>query len=316
MTHSFRIRFIRSPRDTINMDSPSWEIISPDEGIPITFRSRDKSTPVSQSRYLILQSSGWASEEDALRAGQRYQDALMLSLARLRIGADFGSRAPKSFVTEYGLSILEQQVGQKVLNDIHGLMTFQSEAEPRLVSSEFSGLVRGVQQEQFERVFSDAIQRHREISDRERLSLELFNASFFQDSEDARFLLLVIAVEALLEPSSRSEAAIEHVENMLTLTRESHLLSKEEKKSIDSSLRWLRQESINQTGQKLADNRLGARTYGGHKARTFFSKCYRLRSRLVHGLVPIPTREEIGLAAANMEVFVSDLLSGSLLDIE
>ncbi len=315
MPYSFRIRFVRSPRDTINIDSPSWEIISPDEGIPITFRSREKNTPVSQSRYLILQSSGWASGEDALRAGQRYQDALMLSLARLRIGADFGSRAPKSFVTEYGLSMLEQQKGQNVLNDVHGLMTFKSDAQPLFVSAKVSP-VRGVQQEQFERIFSYAIQRPREISDRERLSLELFNASFFQSSEDARFLLLVMAVEALIETSPRSKAAIEHVEDLLKITFESQYLSKEEKKSISSTLQYLRQESINQSGQKLAKERLESRKYGELEAQRFFSKCYHLRSRLVHGAVPMPSREKVSIAAAHMEMFVSDLLSGTLKDIE
>jgi len=40
----------------------------------------------------------------------------------------------------------------------------------------------------------------------------------------------------------------------------------------------------------------------------FFQHCYDLRSRLMHGAHPLPARAEIDLAAANMEVMLSDLL--------
>jgi len=71
-------------------------------------------------------------------------------------------------------------------------------------------------------------------------------------------------------------------------------------------------ESINHTGRKLATTRLGSQHYGGKDADSFFSYCYGIRSRLVHGQQPIPDRAEVGSAAASLEVFVSDLLAGEL----
>jgi hypothetical protein len=103
---------------------------------------------------------------------------------------------------------------------------------------------------------------------------------------------------------------------MINATEESASLSAEEKRSLLGSLTWLKCESINQTGRKLASDRLGDRKYMEKKAPAFFSYCYGIRSRLVHGEHPLPTQQEIGSVVAQLEVFVSDLLSGDLRDIE
>ena len=53
----------------------------------------------------------------------------------------------------------------------------------------------------------------------------------------------------------------------------------------------------------------------GLDARKFFKVCYEIRSRLVHGQAPRPTRDEVGAVAAHLENFVGDLLSGPLLEL-
>lgn len=79
------------------------------------------------------------------------------------------------------------------------------------------------------------------------------------------------------------------------------------------SLNWLYKESISQAGRKLAD-RLTGHNYMDMDAKKFFTYCYGLRSKLVHGSVPRPTREEVDLASVDLESFVGDLLSGPLLE--
>ncbi len=99
------------------------------------------------------------------------------------------------------------------------------------------------------------------------------------------------------------------------LARAAESLSDSEKQSMCSSLAWLLNESIGQTGRKLVEAELGERHYMDMPAGKFFTHCYTLRSRLVHGLYPLPTRDEIGTAAANLEVLVSDLLADDLREI-
>jgi hypothetical protein len=86
-------------------------------------------------------------------------------------------------------------------------------------------------------------------------------------------------------------------------------LSAEEKRSLVGGLRELRRESISSAGRRLAAERLGERTYMEMPAAKFFAHCYDLRSRLVHGGEPRPSRQEVGSAAAALGVFVSELLT-------
>ena len=311
---SFRVRFHRSPSDTINFCASTWEW-KINENIPsLLLSAHKKDTDINDSEIWVFQSNGWPSEDEAHRAASMYLDALALTLVRLRIGADFGNRAPKSRFTHYGLAMLESQSGHRVLNDVHGLIVYESEPTPYFVSGK-ANCVLGKPQDQFEKIFSHALTSNRRLTERERLSLELFNTSFFQKSNESRILLLVMAIEALLEPSPRSSVAASYVESIIETTNSSKVLCSKEKKSLLGSLQWLRYESINQTGRKLAEDCLKGRTYMNKEAPSFFSYCYNLRSRLVHGTPPFPSQQEIGSAVSPLVMFVSDILSGELREV-
>jgi hypothetical protein len=210
--------------------------------------------------------------------------------------------------------MLEEQSGFRVLNDVHGLMLYESEPPPHFAKLDARAL-RGVSQKHFEQVFARALEEAEALTEKEQLALELFNASFFQQAVEPRFIMLVMAIEALLDLPPRSAAAVAHVESMMQLTQQSASLTPDEKTSLLGSLKWLKCESINQAGRRIATDRLGARRYMDKEAPTFFSYCYHIRSRLVHGTHPLPTREEVGSAVGQLEVFVSDMVSGSLRDI-
>lgn len=75
----------------------------------------------------------------------------------------------------------------------------------------------------------------------------------------------------------------------------------------------MRQESIGQAGRRLA-RALGSRQYMNLAADKFFTRCYTLRSRLVHGSHPRPTGEEIDSYALGLERLLSELLAGTLRD--
>jgi hypothetical protein len=211
--------------------------------------------------------------------------------------------------------MFEQQFGERILNDTHGLMLFETQPMPRFALVNIPRVIRGIPQHRFEAVFSFAMSQECAISDRERVSFDLFNSSFFQQSADSRFILLIVAVESLLEPQPRSDDATQHVEHLIALTQASNLLHPNEKDSMIGSLQWLRKESIGQAGRRFAHERLGMRRYMELDAAKFFSYVYDLRSRLVHGATPYPTRDEISSVVASLEVFVSDLLSLPLLEV-
>jgi hypothetical protein len=248
---------------------------------------------------------------------------MMRTLACLGMGADFGLRRSSggAVFTSEGLSWAREMFGlsadQRILDDVHGLMVFETAPPPRFVSGASDvTLIQATPGGRFERVFKWAISHPYTLSEKERLSLELYNASFFEWSQQARFLLLIMAVEALLDLAPRSENARVHVEHLIGLTEASTDLTSDEKQSLLGSLKWLLDESIGQAGRKLARERLGTRQYMGQSAAKFFTHCYKMRSALVHGNIPAPTQREIQRTAPELELFVSHLLAGPLLLIE
>ena len=309
--YTFRIRFNRSPRDTLQTEASELSVPVPDERISVVLRAGQTDRKIHDSNQLVLAGEGYETEKKAMEAGLQFQTALMIALARVRIGADFGQRAAKGVVTEYGLRWLEEQIGQRALNDVHGLMVFPSEPKPRFALINVEA-IRGVNSESFQRTLLASIKLQPSLGERDLLAYVLFNASFFQPTSDSRFLLLVMAIEALIEPASRSSEAQEHVDRLIEQTR-SASIPEGEKNSMIGTLRWLRHESINQAGRRLASSRLDDRSYNEQSAPDFFTYCYQLRSNLVHGRFARATFEEVGNAAGALEVFVADLLTSPIL---
>lgn len=307
LTYSFRIRFKQSPTDKFQTESTELELCAGTLASPLRLVNPSQGQPILQAEELVLTQSGHQSREAAEAAGERFQAALMLALARHRVGADFGSRAPKGVWTGHGLTWLEQQTGIRILNSVHGIMVYQTEPEPRFAMIKAKSF-RGVDPPTFCRTFQEAMTRKLPLTDRDFLALSLFNTSFFQRSGDSRFLMLMMAIEALLELPLRSASAQEHVESMIALTRQADI-SQTEKDSMIGSLKWLSRESISQTGRLLMQQHLGQRMYLDMTAPDFFTHCYRLRSNLVHGNKPYPTFDKISSTVGHLEVMVSDLLT-------
>jgi len=277
------------------------------EQLSIALRARKDELTIKESDQLALIGTGYDSIDEANIAGIEFQNALMVALASVRVGADFGDRAAKGMFTGYGLKWAEKLFNRKVLNNIHGLMTYQSDQEIRFVSMN-GDLVRGTTLESFMLAFTNAIKKKPTITKRDLLAYSLFNGSFFQPKADSWFLLLVMAVEALIELAPRSTEATNHITSLIQETKSSEL-EENEKNSIIGSLRWLKKESINQSCKRLINKQLGNTIYADKTAEKFFTYCYNLRSDLVHGNIPTPTFKEIGSAAATLEVLVSDLLT-------
>lgn len=307
MDYSFRIRFNRSPTDTIQAETNELVLPTNDSRPSIVLRARQDDLKILDSDQLAVVGSGYESPQDAEVQGREVRKALTVALARVRVGADFGDRAAKGMFTEHGLKWVEQQIGQRALNNVHGLMVFETLPKPRFASTN-ARMTRGTTPESFLSAYAKSLEISPTISQREELSYTLFNASFFQPTADSRFLLLIMAIEALIQPELRSDESLAHVDSLIQQTKNADLTA-QEKSSMLGTLRWLRFESINQAGRRIVTERIGSRTFIEMTAADFFTHCYQIRSNLVHGNLPIPTLEEIGGVAATLEVFVSELLT-------
>lgn len=159
MTYSFRIRFIRSPTDTIQTEALELHVSVPGENTSITLKHLTPEQPIKDAEQLAMSGHGYSSSQEAMEAGQKYQSALMVALARVRVGADFGQRAARGVYTEHGLKLLEQQVGHRVLNSTHGLMVFATDPKPRFAAVSVKA-IRGTNADAFQVLLLEAISKH------------------------------------------------------------------------------------------------------------------------------------------------------------
>ena len=306
MHYSFRIRVNRSLGCTLQTDSSEIYIAAPEANISLFLRAASADKSIKDAEQWALFGEGYTSESEAEEAGMRFQDALMITLAKMRIGVDFGERSPKGAVTEYALGLL-QKGGKRFLNDVHGLQVYLSEPKPRFIRVGIPTLTSGSPLLTFQNEFHGAIVQNRRLTDRERLAFSLFNASFFETRAESRFLLLVMAVEVIIEPLPKSRKAVQHVDRFIEETKHAPL-NPDERVSLIGSSKWLRNESISKAGKRLVSERLGDKNYNDIAAPAFFSRVYSMRSRLVHGGTPFPTFSQISGMAAHLTEFVSDLL--------
>lgn len=306
--YSFRIRFVMPPSERLEIDEDDIDL---SEFYPHALHlvSGNPGKGIREASDLVLRASGFPTEPEARDAGEQCRDFFTVVLAQLSIGVDFGDRAPRSRFVRRGLELLEQQVGERVLNNQQGVMTFPSDPPPRFARLGSPRVIRGRTKAKFLESLYRGPQEGVRLTNRERLAYDLFSASYFQQSQDVRLILLVTALEGLAPSSPRAGAARRHVEYLIELTEASADLPQSERNSILGSLGWLNNESIGQSVRRLLRDRLPDHQYMEMSPERFFDHCYTLRSRLVHASQPFPPREKVASGAANLEAMVGDVLS-------
>lgn len=281
-------------------------------GETVTLRAVPSTATFADATDIAVHGQPYASEAEAAEAAARWRGITQKAFASANLPADFGDRAPRGGVTEFGLKALEADLGQRVVNDRLGTTIYECEPEPRFVMVGTPVATVGRNVERLIQGFDVAGELDVRMSERDQLAYDLYSASFSETSADARFVMLMMAVETMIDPVPRADHVQDHVRTLMADTKASDL-PPHEVKSILGSLNWLLAESINQAGRRLART-VGDREYGGQQAERFFSSCYELRSALVHGGDPRPDRAVVDGMAAHLEQFVADLLSIELLD--
>lgn len=311
MPYTFRVRFTLGRGVRIQSDADELRLANETDGREsVRLRPRDRDVSFGDADVLVLIGDPYESDEAATEAARRWVMRLQRAFAGLNIGADFGNRAPKGFFTDAGLRWLENSSGEpRILNDVHGIMVFESAPAPTVAATGVTAVV-GKPGERVVEMVRAAAHFDVAMTEQELLAYDLYSASFSEGSADARFLMLMMATETLIEQRRRSPAVAAVVGELIATTRRSSL-PREETDSIVGSLNWLYTESIGRAGRRLAQS-LGERRYAGEGPSQFFTRCYTLRSSLVHGTHPRPERGEVDRRAGALELFVSDLLAGPL----
>jgi hypothetical protein len=311
MKYDFRTRALLGT--TVKIESQETELeIFDSGGVRVVVKAAEPNTLLTDSRSVVIRGTGFDRAEDASQAGEQWRDHVMVAFACLSIGADFRERRPRGVMSEDFLATLnEQKPDAQIYNEPPGILVYPSEP-PAFFINASGALVVGKQGTQDIAAVHAAHDKSAGLNDRLRLAYDLYSASFSQPAADARFIMLSMALETIIEQLDRPADVQHQIETLIKVVQKASL-DPSSASSLVGSLRALKQESVGQAGRRLAQ-RLGDRMYLGRAPEAFFSYCYSLRSQLVHGSYSRPTRDEVDLAAANLETFVGNLLGLDILD--
>jgi hypothetical protein len=102
--------------------------------------------------------------------------------------------------------MMEQQSGRRVLNDAHALIVFECDPPPLFAATDAQVFV-SVNATRLEQAVEAALTVEVASPAVHSLAFDLYSASAFQPSTDARLIMLVMAVETLLDPKPRPESS-------------------------------------------------------------------------------------------------------------
>jgi hypothetical protein len=322
VTWNFRNRIDLRPTSKLECSESQWIIDDSQPGMQVQLVARfprdippvpgginlagpEHIGPIAEARRLVLTGSGYESEAAAISAGYLWRARLMRAFAALNIGADFGGKNTLSgYVAPAGLA--EIAPGRRALNDPPRVWAYEAGNEepiflsPNPITPQVSSPHEALEAAMAEAVVTGGLSKENQVA------YSLFSGSFALAAE-ARLALLMAAVEAMMDAEKRPDEALDLIEKWKDQVRESPLYT-DDAASLLNAMAFLRTESISMTGQKLA-SKLEPKQYDGLSSVRFFKRCYTLRSRLMHGLHPLPTPAELGTAAASLERFVADLLA-------
>ena len=301
----YRLRFFVHAKGVVQHDKRKHDFLT-SNGKEVSLSCLDADS-IAQGTELVLTAGGYPDEESALGEGRKVKQSLLLAGAKLHIGVDAGKDNPSSFL---GAAVREKvltEYGVNIVNNVLGLSVYSEDIPVKTFSASAIGLVSPKTAEIFVQTILDLSAVASKLDEKTMLSLELYGASHYERSDRARFLTLVLAAEALLEPKRRESFSGAFVEGLIRSTENSEL-GRPEKESLLGSLRWLRKESISRSLKRLAQKYVPEKSYESMPAVTFISKCYQVRSTLVHTGNYDASGIGLGVLAAQMNVFLSDVL--------
>ena len=285
--------------------------------LDVILKRSDGGGPLSEARRIEVVGRAFDDEKSANEAGQRWRGLIEAAFSAMRLAVDFGDRAAKGFVTNIGLKMATAAFEDRpTLNDVHGLMVYNDEPRPIFLHMGPATAIRSPDGPAVIRAVREAVRRNIVRTEEEHVAYDLFSASFNTAGViDARFVMLMMAIEAILVQEERSPEAVTLVKK-LRATVEASTLPPGEKSSLRDAMAYLHQESISKSGRRLAKTLgnqpryvLGPDGKGTEKPVDFFQDSYLMRSSLVHGEGERPSYTDVSCRGASLEDFVADLLS-------
>lgn len=259
---------------------------------------------LKETNEVVLNCSGFETEEEAFLQGRKLQKCLSVCGAMLKRGIDVGKEKTLTGSSQYLKEIAEKQ-GVQLINDVHGLSVYRDDIETKVITGLAPTVVVSFKTEKFISTLENAYSLAPEFTEMEKIAFDLYNSSYFETTPTARFLTLVSAVETMSKIDNMEEEVIKLIDNLITLSKQSKL-DKKNKNSVVNRLRILKKQSISASTRQLIQK------YLGEDESRLFSKIYNIRSGLLHDGVLRCNANEFAEKLKQLEKMVSQLLLNTI----
>ncbi len=220
--YDFRLRFNFPEAYRIYSDAEEIELLVLPLGERIRMRSGAIGTPIKDHDQVAVLGGPFASKNQARDAAERSRRALLYCAIDQRLGMDLGDGKQRSGFTKAGLAMLQKQQRCPVRNDIHGIDVYEHAENLRFASFSAKATV-GKHPPKLIDTFRREYVHSRQLTEKQVLAGEIYASSFFDVSSHSRFITLVTAVEALLEPLKRSSKVEALVKELKATTQKSKI---------------------------------------------------------------------------------------------
>lgn len=265
---------------------------------PITLKAVD-ADKIEKAESLALIGSGFSSEEEANRHGFNLKQALLIVGAILRFGIDPG-KEKTNFIVGKVVKEKARDMGYRLLEDTHGLCAYREDI-PVLFASSKTSVVSGPKSKTFIDRLIEMYNKNYQLSEKQTLALELYNLSRFEWSQRAKFLTLIIIVEALSERENVSDKELKNINELIKFAKATGLNN-----HLVGRLRELKKESISKSCRKLVESHLG------REEAKEFNKSYEIRSNILHK-GKVPSGVNLSNAIPSLDQLVYNLLLTDIL---
>lgn len=244
----------------------------------------------SEGHSLTLIGPAFDSPEKAILQAERALGGLLVTTLRLGFAIQLQSRRPEGVITQFGMEWFAQQIGgiDTVYRDRLGVTVFEERGNTRFVSMGNPSILVTSKFAPF--IAEWDCEPTATLSRRNLIAYELYASSRFESSSRARFLLLVMAIEALgiQEDRLKDEQAViaQLLEHVSTCE-----LPEPRRTALMNGIRGLKKVSIGETCRRLVAQAIEADAVTDPNAATHFQDCYRIRGKIVHsGKTPPPSQ--------------------------
>lgn len=304
---TFKFRFLTGSRISITRDVREVLLES---GPPVEVRFQ--TAPWSSEEHAPIEGTvtgvGYASRMEASDACRRWYSAMRVGLARLHAGADFFvyNRLESDWESHPSREGTEWGAGRRIIKYERRQLVYETEPTPGFEEALPVKIIAGVRTSWIRDSAISAARDEVLLSPKLDIACDLFGRSFDVEMPEARFVMLVTSAEALVEPSYRS-IAVRDAATALLEKLDALDLNDSDRKRLRSQVGQLKKESIKEAGARLFAEHFDA-TVTDELPAQYFSACYDLRSRIVHGTPAVTDETEAASRAPGFEIMVGRLI--------